>query len=230
MVDKDNHEWESLNSSKKDTLSDSIKLTDLQKNAIRSLYGLDDTQSLNLSTISEKMSDDFKELQQSNLEARPHIELEINPNDFTTALDQALNGESTSFDLEKSGSVELDPHLDHGFVDLNVYISSFEMAFEEYETGASTERLSEEELEIIEEHYASGSIHIQQEPSTHQGEFAIPLLYVTLLRDMSEDCHRVADVMNRVVDEYEGLFWEEPRLFDIAGSYVFAGRLHYRSR
>lgn len=221
MVDDEIYDWMDMGTSG----DKSRKINDY---ALRSLYGLDSGHSLHPAAISDKLANDFDNLRQSNWEARPHLNLEIDADDFITAIDGALSGERKSFSIGKDGDVDVNPHLNNGFINVNIKIQEFEACLHAYQTGDRAGRLSKEELEIIEEYYESGSVHIQQSPSRDQRFRFSPLGYVTLLRDMSEDCRRVADVMFNVVDEYEDLHWEEPQLRDLLGSYLFTSTLHYR--
>jgi len=206
----------------------SEKLADLDDYATRSFYGLDSDHSLHHGAITDKLANDFDLLKESNWEARPHINLEIDADNFSTALDEALNGERKSFSIGEHGDLDVVPHLRNGFVDILIQIQEFELYLSVYEMGDRAEKLSEEELEIIEEYYSSGAIHIQQKPSLTRLYPPVSSGYLTLLRDMSEDCCRVADKMYSIVDEYEDLYWEEPKLQDTYLSYLFSSRLHYR--
>lgn len=221
MVDDETYDW-------MDMVTSEEKSRKIEDYALRSLYGLDSGHSLHPAAISNKLANDFDNLRQSNWEARPHLNLEIDADDFITAIDEALGGERKSFSIGKHGDVDVNPHLRNGFVNVNIKIQEFEIYLSTYETGDRAGKLSQEELEIIEEYYESGSVHIQQRPSRDQRFRFTPLGYITLLRDMSEDCRRVADVMFNVVDEYEDLHWEEPQLRDSLGSYLFISTLHYR--
>lgn len=186
--------------------------------------GLDSDADVNRRTIQEQLRTNYELIEEAGGELRPHIRFPFDRDEFEAALDRVLEEDYVILE-HQDRDIVLEECFGHGTVTLSTHIR--QDIEDVWLMGDDESRMyvgSETPAEAL-EHYDGEAPHLQKPLKDFPDWY-----YVTLLRDMNEECARAVDSMHDVVDNRPDLYWGgEPTMQNLEAGYGFSTTLYVRS-